>query len=165
MQLAGTQCGACHEKVTQDTDATGCARCQTVIHKACLERDRNTCPRCKFVYQPPDSHFVYSAVCPVCEAVNPGSAARCARCKAKTRWDTRAAYDRFRADLQGVATSRTFRGYGTLAAAVACVAVFAIILASGPPRVFIGLLLAASVILVIDGLATLATARRLRRFR
>jgi hypothetical protein len=39
------------------------------------------------------------------------------------------------------------------------------ILASGPPRIFIGLLLAASGILVIGGLSTLAKARRLRRFR
>jgi hypothetical protein len=57
------------------------------------------------------------------------------------------------------------RGYGAIAVAVACVAVFAIIVTSGPPRLFIGLLLAMSVILVIHGLSTLATARRLRRFR
>jgi len=165
MQLAGSHCGACTGKVTLDSDATWCARCQTVIHKTCLEGSGNTCPQCKTAYEPPSSRFVYSAVCPVCEAANPGSAARCARCKASTRWDTRAAYDRFRAHLQRSASSRTFRGYGALAAAVACATVFAIIVTSGPPRLFIGFLLAGSVVLVIHGLSTLAIARRLRRFR
>ena len=165
MQLAGTHCGACTGKVTLDSDATWCARCQTAIHKTCLEGSGNTCPQCKTACEPPGSRFVYSAVCPVCEAANPGSAARCARCKASTRWDTRAAYDRFRAHLQRSASSRRLRGYCAIAAAMACVAIFAIIVARGPPRLFIGFLLAGSVILVILGLSTLATARRLRRFR
>src|SRR3954464_12463437 len=104
MQLAGVPCGICRENIFLATDATWCARCLTVLHRACLPTTLNHCPTCRATYDPPEQYFVYSELCPECSAPNNPAKADCARCHARTRWDTAAAYAEFRAHMK--ATSR-----------------------------------------------------------
>ena len=109
MQLAGTHCPLCSQKVLIESDATWCARCSTVMHRDCLTAADNLCPRCTRGYDPPESHFVYSKKCPECFRLNDPPRDRCGWCRAGTRWDSPAAYDEFRAHMR-----RTSRRSGVL---------------------------------------------------
>src|SRR5262245_674408 len=85
MQLAGTQCSICSQKVTFESEGTWCGACKTVFHHNCISQRNNNCPTCKRRYDLPESHFVFSHFCPECLNRNDSPQLQCNLCHARTQ--------------------------------------------------------------------------------
>jgi hypothetical protein len=124
MQLAGKKCALCEEPVTMEGEGTWCARCGTVMHRACLEDADNICPACNVAYDKPENYFAYSKQCPGCLKPNEPPADRCAHCGAITRWDNLKAYHEFTSETRSIASRIYNRGQIQLVAALLSVGAF-----------------------------------------
>src|SRR5262245_15347520 len=120
MQLAGVPCVLYRQNVLIETDATWCARCSSVLHGACLTQANEQCPTCRQAYDRPERYFVFSQVCPECSQPNQPPQPQCTACSARTRWDTQAAYDAFKAHMKDTARVYGLRGIAEVAAGGAC---------------------------------------------
>jgi hypothetical protein len=147
-----------------DSDATWCARCKTVIHNACLELDKHQCPKCGTAYDPPDHHFVFSAVCPACFSPQAPSSARCKHCGKGTRWDDEGAYGEFTKQIRRAARRNLYEGLAAVAVGVACLGLFSLMIFSVRPVAF-GALLIGFFISTAHGIRRLMLSRNLRRFK
>lgn len=47
MQLTGKPCGICSENILWAGDATACVRCNTAVHRECLQKKNGYCPKCE----------------------------------------------------------------------------------------------------------------------
>ena len=91
MQVAGTICKSCSEKIAISGDGTWCRSCQTTLHTACIN-DGDACPGCGSAWAPPEKGFHYSESCPVCARANEPSVKNCRHCGNTCYWDNRDSY-------------------------------------------------------------------------
>jgi hypothetical protein len=165
MQLAGTLCAICKQNVLLDSDATWCARCSTVIHRPCLASADGICPACHKTYDEPESHFVFSSLCPVCFRPNNPPQAQCRSCAARTRWDTQVAYNDFKAHMKDTSRVYILRSLAELVGGILCLLAFVSMLFIGPMRILIGVLLVGFMTLTAHGVVSLIRSRRIAKFR
>src|SRR6266481_5527684 len=167
MQLAGTTCAICRKHVLIDCDATWCARCSSVLHRDCLSQGDGRCPTCLSAYEPPETHFVFSRVCPECFRPTNPPRPHCSACVARTRWDTQADYNNFVEQMKDTSRVYALRGIAELIGGFACLlALVAILWLSTRPS-FLGLtlFLLGFMTLVADGLVSLIKSRKIARFQ
>jgi len=167
MQLAGILCAFCKQNVLVESDATWCARCGTVLHCECLARASEVCPACQRTYDRPEAHFMLSQQCPECFRPNNPPQAQCASCAARTRWDTRAAYDDYLAHMKDTSRVCVLRGIAKLAGGALCLlALVTTFLVSRRPGILGSFLfLLGFITLTVDGFVSLIRSRRIARFR
>src|ERR1022692_3730601 len=89
MQLAGSQCCFCSQKIVLHTEATGCVGCQSVAHKDCLRAMGNACPKCGGAWRNIEEAMAYATRCPSCGGqARPSRSSRCSKCGSQTGWDS-----------------------------------------------------------------------------
>src|SRR6185436_16198566 len=109
MQLAGVQCATCRQNIMLEGEGTWCAACKSVFHQRCLTDTQNVCPACRSPYDPPERHFVFCEICPECFRRLESPQAHCGICHARTRWDTREAYQNFVEQMKDAGRVRLLR--------------------------------------------------------
>jgi uncharacterized protein (DUF983 family) len=97
MQVAGSRCQICEQRIVLAAEATWCGRCCHPFHSECLKRQEYVCPECHQEWIDPFTQFTYSARCPSCGTSNSTPPEQhCQKCGADLHWDTKADYDRTR---------------------------------------------------------------------
>jgi hypothetical protein len=160
VQLAGVTCSHCKQKVMLDNEATWCAACKTVFHKACLAKADTICPKCGNHYDQPEAHFFLSQFCPECIQPNNPPQTRCSACGARTRWDTRAEYEAFLAHMKRTARNRLMLGLAELGGAAICLLAL-IATRGGGIRFF----LPGFVLCALAAMGSLFSSRRIAQFK
>ena len=166
MQLAGTQCGICQQKVLFDGDGTWCSACKTIFHRECISSASEICPACRRRREAPERLFTYSHLCPECMRPNDPPQPRCAACQAATRWDNRQDYERFVGYVKNSSRILFIRGCLELVGAIVCLLVLLAALVSliVGSRFLFGIVLV-FMLLTTDGVVSIMKSRRLARFR
>src|SRR5580700_5686423 len=108
MQLTGSTCAACGEKIVFQDDGTWCGDCKAPFHKQC--EPASQCPACKNQFLQPDRFFVRSSYCPDCMTPNIYDEPKCRICSASTQWDTEDDYGERRREIHRAANKMIFWG-------------------------------------------------------
>jgi hypothetical protein len=149
-----------------ENEATWCAGCWTVFHRDCLARADTICIVCRRTYDSPERHFVYSQFCPECMQPNDPPQAQCSACRAATRWDTRADYDRFLIHMKQTARMRLVRGLAELGGGILCMISLVTALALTRPSIgALCMFMFGFMVLTADGVASLMKSNDIRRFK
>lgn len=167
MQLAGTSCAICREKVVFESEATWCVRCAAVLHTKCIAAADGICPACRREYDRPEAHFVFSQKCPECLRPNAPPEPQCKHCHARTRWDSRDDYAAFLKHMQNTARRRAGRGLAELCGGGLCMLalVLKMFISTRPFLGGTGILVLGFITLSADGIYSLMRSRQLARFR
>ena len=121
MQVAGSVCKICNNKILMQGDGTWCARCNTAFHLVCLEREHLVCATCRQRFDRPEDHFVYSKRCPECAQPNEPPAETCRSCGTSTCWDDRAKYEAFVDHMKDTSRVYLVKGIAQLGVGLVCV--------------------------------------------
>ncbi len=122
MQVAGTVCQTCHDKILTSSDGTWCAHCDAAYHTGCIVQDA-PCARCSKPWSPPEQKFFRSQLCPLCGRRNNPPAANCAHCGTVTQWDNEAAYLKRRTRIKTWGRKECITGLLMIAASAALAAI------------------------------------------
>lgn len=163
MQLSGSSCGLCHQSIVVQGDATWCARCKTVLHRACLEDADLACPGCRQTYDAPEGYFVNSARCAECGQDSGVEVSVCPDCKRDKSFENQAAYESFRLSRQQLGQLYMVRGVIELIAAV-LLALLPFLFLLGMPLVIV-IALGGAFALVRDGIWRFREGKRASVFR
>lgn len=119
------------------------------------------------VYDQPESHFVFSKVCPECSRLNEPPTLDCPDCTARTHWESPEAYVAFLKRVKTAARSKIARGVAeVIAGALSLTAAVAMLFFAPIVSVrILFLFVLAFMILVPDGIATILRGRKYGRFR
>jgi hypothetical protein len=152
MQVAGTLCQTCNEKIFTSGDGTWCPHCSVSYHTECIHPG-SPCTQCGQPWTPPDQKFHYSALCPLCGRHNDPPAKNCAHCGTVTHWDDERAYVTRRSQVQAWGGKQTVFGTSMIVGSVT----LALVLFGVPTVALAFFLIPAGVMKVRSGL-------RARRF-
>jgi len=83
MQIAGTICYYCENKISFDNDGAYCDHCRTTYHRSCHD-GKPTCPCCGMDYVTPESTLRYFKSCYVCGLKQNANTKQCEKCSSKT---------------------------------------------------------------------------------
>ena len=165
MQLAGQLCAICKGGVLLEGDATWCAQCSTVIHRACLAEAANLCPKCNRAYDPPEVHFVFSQQCPECFRRNLPAQPCCLSCNARTRWDSQKDYETFLVHMKDTSRIYLLRGIAEIVVGFICALIVLLVMFSMSPRIGLAYLVLGFIVLTSDGIYRLFQSRKISKFR
>jgi len=165
MQLAGLRCSICSQNVTFEPDGTWCGACKTVFHHVCISQRNNNCPNCNRRYDPPESHFVFSKLCPEGLNRNDSPQLQCNPCHARTQWDTQEDFDQFVAHMKDVARARLLRGILEIAGGGLCLLALIITIAFSPFLFGLFLFTLGFITLTADGIVSIFKSRKIRHFK
>ena len=167
MQIAGQACGICWANVSLEREGSWCARCDTVVHRHCLEEQGDICPKCSLPFDHPERYFVTSELCPECFNSNQPGKSACYRCGARTVWDSKDRYDEFVLHMHSVAGVMQFRALVELGFGLLCVVVLVgCLVANRTPGVMgLAALVLGFMSVTIDGILRYLRSRQVQAFR
>ncbi len=93
IQIAGSDCIMCAERIMIEKEGTYCYRCDTPLCRECAQPDC-ICPVCRKAWDDPASHYYFSEFCPGCMQKNHNHE-YCGHCDSPTRWPDKSSYDQF----------------------------------------------------------------------
>jgi len=114
MQVAGTVCQTCNDKILTSGDGTWCSDCNASYHTGCIAPD-SPCAKCGKPWTPPEQKFHYSALCPLCGRLNNPPAKNCAHCGTVTHWDDERSYVTRRSQVQAWGRKQSIIGISMIA--------------------------------------------------